>query len=76
MTMAQLAEYLQVTAQSIRNWIRRCKTENPLPFHSVGEDPRFHVTEINEWSRREAERQTEKRKKKVALNSRDSTNYG
>lgn len=64
MTMAQLADYLQVSTQSIRNWVRRHHDDNPLPQHGVGGDPRFHFTEINEWSRREAERQFERRRKK------------
>lgn len=63
MTMAQLADYLQVSTQSIRNWIRRDKISNPLPFHAVGGDPRFHLNEINEWTAREAARQSNKRKK-------------
>ena len=76
MTMAQLAEYLQVTNQSIRNWIRRDENDNPLPLHGVGADPRFHLSEIDEWTRREAARQTEKRKKNRECLPPISTNAG
>ncbi len=65
MTMAQLAEYLQVTNQSIRNWIRRDEKDNPLPVRGVGADPRFNLSEIDEWTRREAARQSENRKKNL-----------
>ena len=76
MTMAQLADYLQVTTQSIRNWIRRSENDNPLPLHGVGGDPRFHLSEINEWSRREAERQSKKRQKNLECFPPISTNTG
>ncbi len=52
MTMTQLADYWQVTKQSVMRWTRR---ENfPLPVHYVGGDPRFHLTEVNQWSKDEA----------------------
>lgn len=57
LTMSQLAEYLQVSTQSIRNWMRRAENDNPLPHHGVGGDPRFHLDEINSWSRQEVFRQ-------------------
>lgn len=52
MTAKQLAEYWQVSKQSVLNWARR--PDSPLPCHFVGADPRFHRDEVNEWSRQEA----------------------
>ena len=75
MTLAQLADYLQVTTQSIHNWIRRDENDNPLPVRGVGADPRFHLSEIDEWTRREAARQSENRKK-IACLPPISTNAG
>ena len=54
MTTAQLAEYLQVSNQSILNWTRRRTNDNPLPAHYAGADPRFFIEEVREWSHREA----------------------
>ncbi len=54
MTVKQLAEYWQVTQQSLWNWIKR--DENRLPVHYVGGDPRFHLSEVDLWSKEEANR--------------------
>ena len=62
MTVAQLGEDLQVTQQSIFNWIRRPKGDNPLPVRYVGNDPRFYLDEINEWTHIETVRKSLKKK--------------
>lgn len=54
MTTAQLAEYLQVSNQSILNWTRRKESDNPLPAHYAGADPRFFLEEVRAWSKHEA----------------------
>jgi predicted DNA-binding transcriptional regulator AlpA len=58
MTLTQLADYWQVTKQSIINWVKR--DEFPLPVHYVGGDPRFHLSEINAWSKMEGLRRLNK----------------
>lgn len=57
MTLRQLADYWQVTRQSILNWSRR--EHYRLPIHYVGGDPRFHLSEVNIWSKEEAMRKLE-----------------
>jgi tRNA U34 5-carboxymethylaminomethyl modifying GTPase MnmE/TrmE len=52
MTIAQLAGHWQVGKSSILNWVRR--EDSPLPCHYVGSDPRFHLSEVNVWSKNEA----------------------
>lgn len=54
MTIEQLCERWQVTKQSILRWVRRDKYS--LPVHYVGGDPRFHLAEVDEWSKAEASR--------------------
>jgi hypothetical protein len=54
MTLAQLAEHLQVSKTAIQKWVKRL--DHPLPVHYLGADPRFHLSEVNVWSREEAER--------------------
>ena len=61
-TLVQVAEHLRVSTQSILNWSRRNEHENPLPIHYVGADPRFYISEIKGWSRREAEIKLVKRR--------------
>lgn len=58
MTVKQLADRWQVTQQSILNGVRR--EENPLPVHYVGGNPRFHLTEVDAWSKAEAIRRFDK----------------
>lgn len=55
LTIKQLAEFLQVSTQSILNWSRREKDENPLPVRYAGANPRFYKSEIDEWMLRETE---------------------
>lgn len=55
LTTRQLADYLQVSTQSILNWVRRDKDKNPLPVKYAGADPRFDLEEVKEWSKREAD---------------------
>jgi hypothetical protein len=54
MNLSQLADYLQCSKQSIGNWRKR--SDNPLPCGYVGDEPRFYLSEIREWSH-ENERQ-------------------
>lgn len=58
MTLQQLAEYWQVSKQSIINWVKR--EEYSLPVHYVGGDPRFHLMEVNTWSKSEGIRRLER----------------
>lgn len=53
MTTAQLAQYFQVSNQSILNWTRRKESDNPLPVNYAGADPRFFLEEVRAWSERE-----------------------
>jgi predicted DNA-binding transcriptional regulator AlpA len=54
LTLSQLADEWQCSKQSIINWTRR--DEFPLPVHYLGSDPRFHRSEVEQWSRDEAQR--------------------
>ena len=63
MTVAQLCEYLQVSQQSIFNWIKRAKENNPLPVKYVGDDPRFYLDEIKDWIYLESVRKSLKKSK-------------
>lgn len=58
MTLEQLASRWQVSKQSLLNWIKR--EENPLPVHYVGGNPRFHLVEVDAWSKMEAVRRLNK----------------
>lgn len=49
MTIAQAADYLQCSTQSIVNWSRRPADQNPLPACYAGADPRFYKTELDAW---------------------------
>jgi excisionase family DNA binding protein len=53
MTLKQLAEYLQASRQSLLNWTKR--SNHPLPVHYIGADPRFHRSEVDQWSKEEAD---------------------
>jgi hypothetical protein len=53
-TLQQLAEEWECSRQSIINWTRL--PEHPLPVHYLGADPRFHRSEIEQWSRENAQR--------------------
>lgn len=53
-TLSQLADEWQCSKQAIINWTR--KTAHPLPVHYLGSDPRFHKSEVDQWSREEAQR--------------------
>ena len=54
MDIHQLADYLQCSEQSIRNWQNR--SDNPLPHGYIGADPRYYLAEIQQWTRDNAER--------------------
>lgn len=49
MTIAQAADYLQCSTQSIVNWSRRPADQNPLLACYAGADPRFYKTELDAW---------------------------
>lgn len=66
LTTKQLAEFLQVSTQSILNWCRRKENENPLPVRYAGADPRFYKSEIDAWSLREAAIQLSPKKNSAA----------
>ena len=44
-TIDEVAEYLRVTKDTIRVWIR----ENKIPNYKVGKQYRFKLSEIDEW---------------------------
>jgi hypothetical protein len=54
MDIHQLAEYLQCSEQSIRNWQNR--SDNPLPHGYIGADPRYYLAEVQQWTRENAAR--------------------
>ena len=49
MTLAQTANYLQCSIQSIKNWSERGEGENPLPCGNAGADPRFYKSKVDNW---------------------------
>ncbi len=49
MTIAQAADYLQCSTQSIVNWSRRPANQNPLLACYAGADPRFYKSELDAW---------------------------
>lgn len=49
MTVAQAADYLQCSTQSIINWSKRPADQNPLRPCYAGADPRFHKSELDAW---------------------------
>ncbi|GEM_PF-2365099 len=48
MTIKDLADYLQVTPRTIRGWINN----QGLPTRYAGDDPRFDLAEVSEWTKR------------------------
>ncbi len=44
-SLEETAEYLGVTKETIRNWIR--KTD--IPAHKIGRLWKFKLTEVDEW---------------------------
>ena len=44
-TLDEVAEYLRVTKDTIRTWVR----ENKIPNYKVGKQYRFRLSEIDEW---------------------------
>lgn len=54
MNLAQVADYLQCSKQSVKNWTKRPEDKNPLPMCSAGADPRFFKGEVDLWMREEA----------------------
>jgi len=54
MDIHQLADYLQCSEQSIRNWQNR--SDNPLPHGYIGADPRYYLAEVQQWTHENAER--------------------
>lgn len=58
MTMGQLCQRWQVDKQSVVRWVRR--ESHPLPVHYVGGNPRFHLAEVDDWSKAEAARRLRK----------------
>ncbi len=49
MTIAQAADYLQCSTQSIVNWSKRSADRNPLVACYAGADPRFRKSELDAW---------------------------
>ena len=47
MTLAEIAQHLQVRAETIHRWIRA----KNMPAHRVGRVWRFKATEVDEWVR-------------------------
>lgn len=43
----EVAEYLDVTKDTIRNWIKRTN----IPAHKIGRQWKFKLSEIDEWVR-------------------------
>lgn len=44
-SLEETAEYLEVTKDTIRNWIK--KTD--IPAHKIGRLWKFKLTEVDEW---------------------------
>lgn len=47
--LANPADYLQCSTQSIMNWSKRPADQNPLRPCYAGADPRFHKSELGAW---------------------------
>jgi hypothetical protein len=71
MDIHQLADYLQCSEQSIRNWQNR--SDNPLPHGYIGADPRYYLAEVQQWTHENAERRRKNKsdqgEKKAVTNS-------
>jgi hypothetical protein len=63
MTDKELADYWQVSVDSVRNWTKR--TDDPLPCGSMGEMRRYHRDEADQWARDEAARRRPSKLKAV-----------
>lgn len=46
LNIAELAEYLGVNKDTIRNWI---KNDTRIPAHKIGRQWKFKLTDIDEW---------------------------
>ncbi|MBO5716292.1 MAG: helix-turn-helix domain-containing protein [Clostridia bacterium] len=46
LNIAELAEYLGVNKDTIRNWI---KNDTGIPAHKIGRQWKFKLTDIDEW---------------------------
>ena len=44
-SLEAIAEHLGVSKDTIRNWIKK----NAIPFHKVGKQYKFLISEVNEW---------------------------
>ncbi len=53
----EAARYLDVSERSIAEWTARPTNQNPFPVVNAGGDPRYKRTDVDEWARRERQRQ-------------------
>ena len=44
-SLEEVAQYLGVTKDTIRNWIKK----SDIPAHKVGRQWKFKLTEVDEW---------------------------
>ena len=43
--LEEIAQYLGVTKDTIRNWIKK----NDIPAHKIGRQWKFKISEVDEW---------------------------
>jgi hypothetical protein len=53
----EAAKYLNVSERSVGEWSARPAGQNPFPAVNAGGEPRYKRTDIDEWVRRERQRQ-------------------
>lgn len=46
LNIAEVAEYLGVNKDTIRNWI---KNDSGIPAHKIGRQWKFKLTDLDEW---------------------------
>ena len=56
LTIEELAEYLKLTAQTIRRWV----LNSEIPFHRIKKAIRFRLSEIEKWIESGTEAPTQK----------------
>ena len=57
LTRKEAAVYLSVSERSIAEWSVRPPDQNPFPEENAGGEPRYRRAAIDEWTRREKQRQ-------------------
>jgi hypothetical protein len=57
LTRKEAAKYLNVSDRSVAEWSARPPDQNPFPEENAGGEPRYRRAAIDEWTRREKQRQ-------------------